>query len=165
MQQTGEHWSFPGKASCFASQAVFLVVRGCCDRAARVPLLLFIPTAPTQKFPRHWEQWPSSSTPRGFGGQEDGFMPLPLLPPAICFSSHLCGGAAKAPSGRLQAGCHKHWFLRAEQHHGSISCLPLAQGHRHCSQFRGVEPPQAPRMRNYPVPIPKRVWILSHARS
>lgn len=178
MQQTGEHCSFPGKGSCFSSQTVFggflgfFVVKGCCDSVARTPQLLFFPSAPAQKFPRHWEQWPSSSTPRVFEGihQEDGFIPLPLLPPAIWFSSHLCSGAAKAPSGRLQAGNNKPGRCTGSSGQSSthvpIFCLPLAQGHREgCgfSHLRGMEPPQAPRMRNFPVP--KRVWILSHARS
>lgn len=92
------------KPAALPPSQFFFVVKGCCDSVARAPLLLFFPTAPTQKFPRHWEQWPSSSTPRGFGGihQEDGFMPLPLLLPAIWFNSHLCSGAGKASAGRLQ---------------------------------------------------------------
>lgn len=156
----------------FGFFGVFFVVKGCCDSVARTPQLLFFPSAPTQKFPRHWEQWPSSSTPRGFEGihQEDGFMPLPLLPPAIWFSSHLCSGAAKAPSGRLQAGNNKPGRCTGSSGQSSthvpIFCLPLAQGHREgCgfSHLRRMEPPQAPRMGNFPVP--KRVWILSHARS
>lgn len=125
MQQTGERWSFPGKASCFASQSGFSVVKGCCDGIAHAPLLLVFPTAPHTEIPWHWEQWPSSSTPRGFEGihQEGGFMPLPL-------QSGLALTSVQGLPKHLQAGCRletttweMHWFQSST--HVSISCLPL----------------------------------------
>lgn len=97
----------PRKSQLLCLPGGFLAAKGCCDRGARAPLLLVFPTAPTQEFPRQWEQGPAFSAPGGFGEvhQEDGFAPLPLALPAIWFSSHPCRGAAKAALGiGLQGG-------------------------------------------------------------
>lgn len=94
----------------------FLVVKGCCDRGACAPLLLVFPAAPTQEFPRQQEQGLAFSSPGGLGRihQEDGFEPLPLALPTIWFSSHPCGGTAKAALSI--------WLLAG-------TCLPLACEH------------------------------------
>lgn len=156
MQQTGERWFFPGRASCLDSQSGFSVVKGCCDSVAHAPLLLFFPTAPHTEIPWHWEQWPSSSTPRGFEGihQEGGFMPPPLqsglaLTSVQGLPKHLQEAAGWKPQPGRCTGS------RAAPMSPSPA-FPLAQEHRHCSHFRGMEPPQSPRRRNCPVPVHKR---------
>lgn len=127
------------KPAALPPSQFFFVVKGCCDSVARAPLLLFFPTAPTQKFPRHG----NSGLPLPLQEGLEVFIRKMNSCPFPCYSlqSGLALTCVQGLAKHLQGGCKPqtwgvHWFLGAEQH---LYLHPLPSP---CSRAQTLQPLQ-----------------------